>query len=150
MKILILIMCLFIFTGCENAKMNPTTVEGDTLTDSNEYESDYYEIISVEKFKEVYASEEAKLIYFGANWCGNCQNFKTIAQKFAKEKQIKVYFVQTDALDTEEQTELYSLVQFEYIPYVTVYKNKELLYGETGVHTYEQLENLAKDYNINE
>ncbi|MCI5835543.1 MAG: thioredoxin family protein [Firmicutes bacterium] len=147
MKILILIMCLFMFTGCDNAKMNPTdTTGGDTV----DYSSEYYEIINVEKFKEIYANENPTLIYFGANWCSNCQNFKPIAQKFAKEKQIKVYFVQTDALTEEEQTELYELVEFQYIPFITVYKNKEKLYGETGVHSYEELESLAQQYNINE
>lgn len=143
-------MCLFIFTGCENAKMNPGINNGENKEENVDYSSEYYEIINVEKFKEVYASEEPTLIYFGANWCGNCQNFKPIAQKFAQEKQIKVYFVQTDALSKDEQEELNELVEFEYIPYITVYKNKELLYGETGVHSYEELETLAKDYNINE
>lgn len=143
-------MCLFIFTGCENAKMNPGINNGENEEENVDYSSEYYQIINVEKFKEVYANEEPTLIYFGANWCGNCQNFKPIAQKFAQEKQIKVYFVQTDALSQDEQEELNELVEFEYIPYITVYKNKELLYGETGVHSYEELETLAKDYNINE
>ena len=143
-------MCLFIFTGCENAKMNPGINKGENEEENVDYSSEYYQIINVEKFKEVYANEEPTLIYFGANWCGNCQNFKPIAQKFAQEKQIKVYFVQTDALSQDEQEELNELVEFEYIPYITVYKNKELLYGETGVHSYEELETLAKDYNINE
>ena len=60
MKILILIMCLFMFTGCDNAKMNPTdTTGGDTV----DYSSEYYEIINVEKFKEIYANENPTLYH---------------------------------------------------------------------------------------
>ena len=142
-------MCLFIFTGCENAKMNPTPNEG-VAGDTSEYDSEYYEVIGLEKFKEVYAKEDATLIYFGASWCGNCESFKTIAKQFAKENEIKVYFVQTDAADFTESdaTELNSLVEFEYIPFITVFKNKEKLYGESGVHSLDELKNLATEYGI--
>lgn len=152
-KILLLIICLFIFTGCDNAKMNPTPTDDDVQVNGNEtseYDSEYYEIIGVEKFKEVYANKDATLIYFGASYCGACESFKPIAKQYAKENKVKVYFVQIDAADftQEDSLALSEIITFEYIPYVTVYKNKELLYGDSGVHSLDDLKSLATEYGI--
>lgn len=149
-KILLLIMCLFIFTGCENSKLNsPSDVQAGG-NNSSEYDSEYYEIIGFEKFKEVYAKDEATFIYFGASYCGACESFKPIAKQYAKENETKIYFVQLDAegFTEADYTALNEIVSFEYIPYVTVYKNKEQLYGESGVHTIENLKTLATEYGI--
>lgn len=144
----LLVMGLLILTGCENAQRNP--VNNNVVSEN--YDSEFYEIIGLEKFKEVYANDKPTLIYFGASWCSNCVNFKEIAKQFAKENEIKVYFVQTDASDftTEDASTLNTLVEFEYIPFITVFKNKEMLYGESGIHTLKQLEDLKEKYSINE
>lgn len=152
-KLLLLFICLFIFTGCENAKMNPTTTDADVQAsgnDSSEYDSEYYEVIGFEKFKEVYENETPTLIYFGASYCGACESFKPIAKQFAKENEIKVYFVQIDAEDftVEDGTSLNEIVSFDYIPFVTIYKNKEMLYGESGVHSLEDLQSLATEHGL--
>jgi len=152
LKILfIVILCLFIATGCENAKMNATDTDTDTTVDeSAQYDSEYYEVIGLEKFKEVYASSTPTIIYFGASWCENCEAFKSYAKQFARDNKIKVYFVQIDADDftTEDQTELATLVTFEYIPFITVFKNKEKVYGEAGLQTVENLVELASKYGV--
>ena len=148
-KILLLFICLFIFTGCENAKMNP--VDSGVQANGNEsYDSEYYEIIGLEKFKEVYASDTPTLIYFGASYCGACESFKPIAKQFAKENETKVYFVQLDASDFKEEdgAALNEIVSFDYIPFVTIYKNKELLYSDSGVHSLEDLKSLATKHGL--
>lgn len=150
-KILLVFMCLFIFTGCENAKLNPDEKDSDIqASGTSEYDSEYYEIIGLEKFKEVYASETPTLIYFGASYCGACESFKPIAKQYAKENEVKVYFVQLDAEDftAEDGAALNEIVSFDYIPFVTVYKNKELLYGESGVHSLEELKSLATEHGL--
>lgn len=153
-KIILLIFCLCIFTGCENAKMNATgnnTGTDGSGNNSTEYDSEYYEIIGLDKFKEVYASDTPTLIYFGASWCGNCTNFMTVAKQFAKKHQISVYFVQLDAADftSEDNAELDTLVETDgYIPYIAVFKNKEKLYGQSGYQNLEAIETLAEEYGI--
>ena len=139
-KILLALTCLFILTGCDNAKMNPTQTVN--------YDSEYYEVIGMEKFKEVYANEEATFIYFGSEGCSACLSFKDYAKKFAKENEIKVYFVLLDNLSEEEYDELGTIVSFAYIPYITVYKNKEMLYGIDNVLSDSDLKSLALEYGV--
>lgn len=145
MKILIIILCLFMFTGCDNAKKNPTqSPESNTETPvETDYESEYYQIIGLAEFKSLYASSDPKLIYFGSDGCSACLSFKPIAKQFAKENKVNVYFVNLDKLTNEENEELGKLVEFQYIPFVTIYKNKKQLYGDSGVIQLSELKSLA-------
>ena len=151
-KLLLILVCLFIFTGCENTKLNPVDKnQPDTgSTGTTDVENEYFKTIGLEEFKELYASDKPTLIYFGASFCSACQSFKPIAQQFAKENEINVYFLQTDASDftQDDATELNSIVEFQYIPFITIYKNKELLYSEAGVHSLDKLQSLATEYGL--
>lgn len=158
-KILIIMMCLILVTGCDNAKKVSTNASTNTTgnteesktnteTGTTDYESDYYQIIGLSEFKELYNSATPKLIYFGSDTCSACLSFKPYAKQFAKEEKTKVYFVLLDKLTSEEQTELYDLVKFEYIPFITVYKNKEQLYGDSGVISVDDLKSLASTYGV--
>lgn len=157
-KILIIMMCLILVTGCDNAKKsnantttdNTVTTENETTneTDSTEYDSEYYQIIGLSEFKTLYASSTPKLIYFGSDSCSACLSFKPNAKQFAKENKTKVYFLLLDKLTNEEQTELYSLVKFDYIPFITVYQDKKQLYGDAGVISVDDLKALASTYGV--
>lgn len=158
-KILIFLLMVGIATGCTSNKTKDLENENDALNGNNttnnnenleDFESEYYEIVSFTKLKELLNDDSTKLIYFGSDSCGACLSFKPIAKKFAKEKQIPIYFALLDKFSDEEYDELDTILYFEYIPYITVYQNKEFIYQESGVHSYEQLEQLVNEYKIGE
>ena len=152
-KILMLLLMACIATGCtENTSDldNDDVLNGNdtNINTSEDLESEYYEIVSFTKLKQLLEDDSPKLIYFGSEGCGACLSFKPIAKKFAKEKQIPIYFALLDDFSNEEYNELDEIISFQYIPYITVYKNKEFIYQESGVHSDEQLEELVKEHGI--
>lgn len=144
-KLFMLLSLLCVFTGCENTKRPLSNSSDQQVVD---YSSEYYEIIGLEKFKEVYASSEPTIIYFGSEGCSACLSFKPVAKQFAKENSTNVYFLLTDNLTQDEYDELNTLVSFTYIPFVTIYKNKEQLYGESGAMQLSELKDLAITYGV--
>lgn len=166
---MMMFLCVLLISGCTDKKKeenpssndNNSVVEDTNSTDDNEQtednttdlenlESEYYKIITFTELKDLLQTNDTNLIYFGASWCGACQSFKPIAQRFAKEKQIHIYFVLIDSLTDEENEALDKIVSFEYIPYVTVYQNGQFVYQKSGVHQYEDLESLVREYKIGE
>ncbi|MEG0825970.1 MAG: thioredoxin family protein [Bacilli bacterium] len=147
-KILLIIVCLFIFTGCENTKMDTVKPNVEEEMPDTTYDSEYYKIISLSEFKTLYARETPTIIYFGRETCSACQSFKPIAKQFAKEKQTMIYFVDTDKLDQSQIEELSSLVKFDYVPYITIYQNKKQLYGDSGVLSLTNLVDLAITHGV--
>ncbi len=141
----LMLLCLFAFTGCENTKLNNGEVEE---TEETEYDSAYYQIIGIDEFKEIYKSSTPVIIYFGSESCSACLSFKPYAKQFAKENETMVYFYLIDNLSSAEQTELYSLVDFSYIPFVTIYQNQNQLYGEAGAMDAATLKSLAIEYGV--
>ncbi|MDD3187277.1 MAG: thioredoxin family protein [Bacilli bacterium] len=152
-KIVILLLCLLVFAGCENTKKDfSTTTETesneDILVDDGTYDSEYFEEIDVDKFIQLYANSEPTLIYFGSSSCTYCLSFKPIAKKFALDNKVMVYFLDISTITSDDQEKLLDIVTFDYIPYITVYKNKEKLWGDSGVLDYNELKNLALEYGV--
>ena len=152
-KITMFLLIVLIATGCTDNKKeydNDGVLNGNETNQNENLESEYYEIVTFSKLKELLEDDTTKLIYFGSEGCGACLSFKPIAKKFAKENSIPIYFALLDNFSNEEYIELDSILSFDYIPYITVYKNKEFVYQQSGVHSYEDLQDLVNEYKIGE
>ena len=68
--------------------------------------------------------------------CPHCQNYKPIIEKVCKDKNIKLFFFESDELNGDEYTALTETVELEnyegYVPFTFIVKNKKVVEDYTG------------------
>lgn len=94
-------------------------------------------IINEKHFKEIIAKKA--FIFFGAFWCGPCQNFKIIWNQFTKN------FDNTYYLDIDLLSNITSKEKILSIPTLRFYRNGQFI-AQLEKYNEEELKNFLEKY----
>ena len=96
-----------------------------------------------QKFQELIQSEKPVLIDFFATWCGPCKVQSSVLTTVKENVGETARIVKIDV-------DQYPAIAAEYgvrgVPTLTVFKNGELLWKESGVHDVNTLTELLKNF----
>lgn len=80
--------------------------------------------------------EEPVVTVIGLTTCGHCQSYKPVIEKMAEEYGFKLFFFETDELDSSDATLIeteYELKEFEdLVPFTYIVKKGEVIAENTG------------------
>jgi len=95
------------------------------------------------KFKDLINSETPVLIDFHADWCGPCKMMSPILVDLKKKLGEEVKIIK---IDIDKNRSLTSKYQVQGVPTLMLFKEGELKWRKSGVHTASQLENMIVEY----
>ncbi len=100
-----------------------------------------YQEINVEKFYELYKSSDKFVLILGRPDCVHCENFKPVIKKYAKERNIRVYYMDVyNIMDESDFDFIWGLVNQEETPAMGVIENQQLIDSVSGEMTSEELD----------
>lgn len=110
-------------------------------------------VINVSKMKELFSSNDTKIIFVGSLTCPHCTAIKPIINSVVKDLNVTVYYLELSTMTDEENTEYYSINEFlknnNSIPLVMAVKNNEVIDSFVGEKDSKDVEEfLKKNLNI--
>ena len=110
-------------------------------------------VINVSKMKELFSSNDTKIIFVGSLTCPHCTAIKPVINSVVKDLNITVYYLELSTMTDEENTEYYSINEFlknnNSIPLVMAVKNNEVIDSFVGEKDSKDVEEfLKKNLNI--
>lgn len=97
----------------------------------------------MKNFEEIIASNVPVLVDFYAEWCGPCKTMKPILEELKSIKGSKVRIIKVDVDQFEELAANYRI---QSVPTFMIFKNKDLLWRQSGVVQLNQLKNMIELY----
>ncbi|MBQ8607687.1 MAG: thioredoxin [Bacteroidaceae bacterium] len=94
-------------------------------------------------FEEIISSNVPVLVDFYAEWCGPCETMKPILEEL---KSIKGDRIRIIKVDVDQHEELAANYRIQSVPTFLIFKNKELLWRQSGVLQLSQLRNMIELY----
>ncbi len=112
-KIIIALITTFIFfTGCN--KLNK------------------YEEINFEKFNNMIEQEESFILFIGSSTCSHCAAYKEKVNKFVKEYQTKIYYIDVHKFSEAENIKFKTIINFDGTPTTVFIENGKEKTDENG------------------
>lgn len=108
----VLFIAILFFTGCN--KLNK------------------YEEISFKKFNEMLENKESFILFIGSSTCSHCTAYKEKVNKFVKEYQTKIYYIDIHEFSEEESAKFKTIINFEGTPTTVFIENGEEKKDENG------------------
>lgn len=110
-------------------------------------------VIDVSKMKELFSSNDTKIIFVGSLTCPHCTAIKPVINSVVKDLNVTVYYLELSTMTDEENTEYYSINEFlknnNSIPLVMAVKNNEVIDSFIGEKDSKDVEEfLKKNLNI--
>ena len=110
-------------------------------------------IINVSKMKELFSSNDTKIIFVGSLTCPHCTAIKPVINSVVKDLNVTVYYLELSTMTDEENNEYYSINEFlknnNSIPLVMAVKNNEVIDSFVGEKDSKDVEEfLKKNLNI--
>lgn len=110
-------------------------------------------VINVSKMKELFSSNDTKIIFVGSLTCPHCTAIKPVINSVVKDLNVTVYYLELSTMTDEENTEYYSINEFlknnNSIPLVMAVKNNEVIDSFVGEKDSKDVEEfLKKNLNI--
>lgn len=110
-------------------------------------------VIDVSKMKELFSSNDTKIIFVGSLTCPHCTAIKPVINSVVKDLNVTVYYLELSTMTDEENTEYYSINEFlknnNSIPLVMAVKNNEVIDSFVGEKDSKDVEEfLKKNLNI--
>ena len=118
--------------------------DSDSMTE--EIDTSYLIEISALQFQNMVNSSDTYLFFVGRDTCPACRNFKPVITKFASDKKLKIYYVNSTNFSTDDWNIIDQIAQIEYIPTLIISKDGSVLYNEHGSKSYENLEKIVEQY----
>ena len=110
-------------------------------------------VINVSKMKELFSSNDTKIIFVGSLTCPHCTAIKPVINSVVKDLNVTVYYLELSTMTDEENNEDYSINEFlknnNSIPLVMAVKNNEVIDSFVGEKDSKDVEEfLKKNLNI--
>ena len=110
-------------------------------------------VIDVSKMKELFSSNDTKIIFVGSLTCPHCTAIKPVINSVVKNLNVTVYYLELSTMTDEENKEYYSINEFlknnNSIPLVMAVKNNEVIDSFVGEKDSKDIEEfLKKNLNI--
>ena len=110
-------------------------------------------VIDVSKMKELFSSNDTKIIFVGSLTCPHCTAIKPVINSVVKDLNVTVYYLELSTMTDEENNEYYSINEFlknnNSIPLVMAVKNNEVIDSFVGEKDSKDVEKfLKKNLNI--
>ncbi len=110
-------------------------------------------VINVSKMKELFSSNDTKIIFVGSLTCPHCTAIKPVINSVVKDLNVTVYYLELSTMTDEENKEYYSINEFlknnNSIPLVMAVKNNEVIDSFVGEKDSKDIEEfLKKNLNI--
>ena len=110
-------------------------------------------VINVSIMKELFSSNDTKIIFVGSLTCPHCTAIKPVINSVVKDLNVTVYYLELSTMTDEENNEYYSINEFlknnNSIPLVMAVKNNEVIYSFVGEKDSKDVEEfLKKNLNI--
>lgn len=110
-------------------------------------------VIDVSKLKELFSSNDTKIIFVGSLTCPHCTAIKPVINSVVKDLNVTVYYLELSTMTDEENKEYYSINEFlknnNSIPLVMAVKNNEVIDSFVGEKNSKDVEEfLKKNLNI--
>lgn len=110
-------------------------------------------VINVSKMKELFSSNDTKIIFVGSLTCPHCTAIKPVINSVVKDLNVTVYYLELSTMTDEENNEYYSINEFlknnNSIPLVMAVKNNEVIDSFVGEKDSKDIEKfLKKNLNI--
>ena len=110
-------------------------------------------VINVSKIKELFSSNDTKIIFVGSLTCPHCTAIKPVINSVVKDLNVTVYYLELSTMTDEENNEYYSINEFlknnNSIPLVMAVKNNEVIDSFVGEKDSKDIEEfLKKNLNI--
>lgn len=97
----------------------------------------------MEKFEDIIKSEKPVLIDFFATWCGPCKMMHPILEELHQKMGDKARII---TIDIDKNEQLASIYNVRSVPTLMVFKNGELQWRASGVHSADDLEKIISPY----
>jgi thioredoxin 1 len=82
------------------------------------------------------------IIDFHALWCGPCKVQSPILKDLATEFGDRIRVIK---IDVDQNQEVAARYQIQSVPTLMIFRNGEIRYRQSGVHTKQQIMNVLKD-----
>ena len=110
-------------------------------------------VINVSKMKELFSSNDTKIIFVGSLTCPHCTAIKPVINSVVQDLNVTVYYLELSTMTDEENKEYYSINEFlknnNSIPLVMAVKNNEVIDSFVGEKDSKDVEEfLKKNLNI--
>lgn len=110
-------------------------------------------VINVSKMKELFSSNDTKIIFVGSLTCPHCTAIKPVINSVVKDLNVTVYYLELSTMTDEENNEYNSINEFlknnNSIPLVMAVKNNEVIDSFVGEKDSKDVEEfLKKNLNI--
>ena len=110
-------------------------------------------VIDVSTMKELFSSNDTKIIFVGSLTCPHCTAIKPVINSVVKDLNVTVYYLELSTMTDEENTEYYNINEFlknnNSIPLVMAVKNNEVIDSFVGEKDSKDVEEfLKKNLNI--
>lgn len=110
-------------------------------------------VIDVSQMKELFSSDNTKIIFVGSLTCPHCTVIKPVINSVVKNLDVIVYYLELSTMTDEENTEYYNINDFlknnTSIPLVMAVKNNEVIDSFVGEKDNKYVEEfLKKNLNI--
>ena len=116
-KLLVLLTTILLFTGCNKLKS--------------------YEEINYEELNKMIENKEDFILFIGSSTCSHCAAYKEKVNKFVKEYQTKIYYIDIHKFSETESNKFKLIVNFEGTPTTVFFEKGKEKEDENGnVRTY--------------
>ena len=93
-------------------------------------------------FDSIINNAKPVIIDFHALWCGPCKVQSPILKELATELGDRVRVIK---IDVDQNQEISGRYQIQSVPTLMIFKNGEIKYKQSGVHTKQQLMNVLQN-----
>lgn len=123
---------------------NKTEVVEQKQSEKTKTKETYFEEISVEKAAKLAEAEDV-VIVIGKESCSHCKTYKPKIKQFAKDKKLKVYYVDLDVKENKDTFSEYSKLQVEGTPTTLFFHKGKVVERVVGDAGNEKIETTLKN-----